>query len=44
MNWHGKAIGAKSDEAIAAIEAVMVDKNISGEKLNTQVSFLVQVQ
>lgn len=37
MNWHGKAIGAKSDEAIAAIEAVMVDKNISGEKLNTQV-------
>ena len=37
MNWHGKALGAKSDEAIAAIEALMANKNISGEKLNTQV-------
>lgn len=37
MNWHGKALGAKADEAIAAIEAVMVNKDITGEKLNTQV-------
>ena len=37
MNWHGKALGAKADDAIAAIEAVMVNKNITGEKLNTQV-------
>lgn len=37
MNWHGKALGAKADEAIAAIGAQMVDKNISGEKLNSQV-------
>lgn len=37
LNWHGKALGGKADEAIAAIEAVMVDKNITGEKLNTQV-------
>jgi len=37
MNWHGKALGGKADEAIAAIEAQMVDKNVSGEKLNTQV-------
>lgn len=37
LNWHGKAIGAKADEAIAAIEAQILDKNISGAKLNTQV-------
>ena len=37
MNWHGKALGTKADEAIAAIEAQMVDKNVSGEKLNSQV-------
>jgi len=37
LNWHGKALGAKADDAIAAIEAVMVNKNITGEKLNTQV-------
>lgn len=37
MNWHGKALGAKADDAIAAIEAVMVNKNVSGEKLNSQV-------
>ena len=37
MNWHGKALGSKADEAIAAIEAVMVNKDITGEKLNTQV-------
>ena len=37
LNWHGKAIGAKADEAIKAIEAEMVDKDITGEKLNTQV-------
>ena len=36
MNWHGKAIGDKASAAIEAIEAVMVDKNISGEKKNTQ--------
>lgn len=37
LNWHGKALGGKADDAIAAIEAQMVDKDISGEKLNTQV-------
>jgi len=37
LNWHGKAMGAKADEAIAAIEAQIVNKEISGEKLNTQV-------
>jgi len=37
LNWHGKALGGKADDAIAAIEAQIVDKNISGEKLNTQV-------
>lgn len=37
MNWHGKALGAKADAAIAAIEAEIVNKDISGEKLNTQV-------
>lgn len=37
MNWHGKPLGQKADDAIAAIEAVMVNKNISGEKLNNQI-------
>lgn len=37
LNWHGKALGAKADAAIAAIEAQMANKDITGEKLNTQV-------
>ena len=37
MNWHGKALGDRSGPAIEAIEALMVDKNVSGEKVNMQV-------
>lgn len=37
MNWHGKALGAKADDAIKAIEAQIVDKSITGEKVNNQV-------
>ena len=37
MNWHGKALGGKADAAIAAIEGEMVNKNVRGEKLNSQI-------
>lgn len=36
MNWHGKALGDKAKAAIEAITAQMVNKNITGEKVNTQ--------
>jgi len=34
MNWHGKAIGDKSNAAIEAIDSLIVNKNITGEKVN----------
>jgi len=37
LNWHGKALGAKADDAIAAIEGQMVDKNVSLEGLSLPV-------
>ena len=37
LNWHGKALGAKADAAIAAIEAQIADRNVTGEKMNQQV-------
>ena len=37
MNWHGKAIGAKADEAIPAIEARMSNKDVSGVNVNKRV-------
>lgn len=37
LNWHGKALGDKANAAIEAIESRIVDKNITGEKINTQI-------
>jgi len=36
-NWHGKALGDKANAAIEAIEARIVDHNITGEKINNQI-------
>lgn len=37
MNWHGKALGDKANDAIQAIEALIVNKDITGEKINNQI-------
>lgn len=37
MNWHGKALGDKANDAIQAIDAKIADKAITGEKVNNQI-------
>jgi transketolase len=36
-NWHGKALGAKGEEAILQIQSIMANPNISGEGVNQRV-------
>jgi len=37
MNWHGKALGAKGEEAIKHFQSIMANPDITGQGVNQQV-------